>query len=57
VVGNNEVLGRRSGEEFDAELDGVTEARLVAGGHLERVGEFEFKVEREERDDAAHDEA
>lgn len=63
VVGRNEVLGYANGDEFEMVLDPVTEARLVTGGHIERVGEFEFHVpdervkKREERDDADDDEA
>lgn len=63
VSGPNEVLGYAHGEEFEMILDPVTETRLVAGGHLERVGEFEYQVpderevDAEERDDADDDEA
>lgn len=61
VVGNNEVLGYDHGEEFEMILDPVTETRLVAGGHIERVGDFEYTVpdEREEPEegDDAYDEA
>lgn len=62
VVGRNEVLGYAHGDEFEMILDPVTEARLVLGGHIERLGEFKYQVpdereEREERDDADDDEA
>lgn len=58
VVGPREALGHAPGESFDAELDHLTEARLVAGGHIERVArdadedeaeaEVEVEVEREQ---------
>lgn len=62
MVGNNETLGFSPGDEFEMILDPVTETRLVAGGHIERTGEFKFqvpdeRVKREERNDADDDEA
>lgn len=44
VVGNNEVLGREPGESFEADLDAVQEARLLAGGHIARVGRSKSPV-------------
>jgi hypothetical protein len=41
-VGRSEVFDHKQGEEFEASLDPVTEARLVSGGHLERVDKGEY---------------
>ena len=38
VVGTHEVLGHAPGESFEADLDPVQERRLIAGGHIARVG-------------------
>jgi len=60
VVGKNEVLGHKHGEEFEAELDGVTEARLYAGGHIERLDVYVFDPgsgEHEENDNVSPHEA
>lgn len=63
VSGNREVMGHKPGEEFEAELDGVTESRLFSGGHIERVSEYVFDPGRgkhdrnEENDDVSPDEA
>lgn len=37
VCGKRETLGHAPGEKFEADLDAVTEARLVAGQHIRRV--------------------
>lgn len=44
VVGNNEVLGHEPGESFEADLDAVQERRLIAGGHIVRVGRSKSPV-------------
>lgn len=36
-LGKHDVLGHAPGEVFETELDPVTEARLVGGGHLGRA--------------------
>lgn len=50
VAGPREVLGHAAGESFDADIDYVTEARLVAGGHIERVAREPERNEGEERE-------
>lgn len=44
VVGNNEVLDHEPGESFEAVLDAVQERRLIAGGHIARVGRSKSPV-------------
>jgi len=39
VASKHRVLGHEPGEEFEAEIDSVQEARLLAGGHLEPVSD------------------
>jgi len=51
VVGPHEVLGHVRGEKFEMDLDAVTEARLVMGGHIARVAQNSYTPRREERDD------
>lgn len=58
VAGPHEVLGHLPGEMFEADLDPVTEARLVLGGHIERVAAYSFVPRREdEEDEVSTDEA
>jgi hypothetical protein len=51
VSGSHEVLEHKPGEEFEADLDPVTEARLYVGGHIERLDEYEFDPGTGVRDD------
>jgi hypothetical protein len=51
VSGSHEVLGHKPGEEFEADLDGVTEARLYAGGHIERLDAYQFDLGSGESED------
>ena len=37
VCGKRETLEHAPGEQFEADLDPVMEARLIAGGHIRRV--------------------
>jgi hypothetical protein len=37
VTGSHEVCGHEPGEEFEDDLDAITKARLVGGGHIEHV--------------------
>jgi len=60
VTSKREVLEHAPGDVFEADLDAVTEARLVVGGHLERVERApveNFGPRREDEDAESTDEA
>lgn len=50
VLSKHAVLGHETGAEFEAELDAVQEARLLAGGHLELVAKAKKAEEPEEEE-------
>ncbi len=51
VVGTNAVFGHAPGESFEADLSEFDEARLIAGGHIEKTAKGQKPTKPDSKED------